>query len=367
MISSKNIPFYVQFALISIGIFAFVFTMHIGQQIILPLIYATMIALLLDPFVDYLARHKINRIVAITIAVTLLLFTVIIVIYFLSVRLAYFSESYPAFKIKLDETYNQIILWTSKYFNIRIYKINAWINETQNDAIKNMGSAISQTISTLNNTLIVLVLIPVYVSMILYYKKLLLEFVQQLFNSTQYLAVYEILVNSKKIIQTYLIGLLLEAAIVATMNSVGLLLLGIEYAVILGIIGAILNIIPYIGGVVGTLLPMAIAYITKDSSSSALFVLLLYLFIQFIDNNLIIPSLVASKVKINAMISVVVVLIGGAIWGIPGMFLSIPLTAILKVILDRTSSLKPWGFLLGNIEKSPRSKIQFINKHILKK
>ena len=367
MNSTQNIPFYAKFALISIAIFSFVYTMYIGQQIILPLIYATLLAILLNPFVEFLIKHKTNRIIAITIVVTLAISILLVILYFIVTRISLLSEGYPLLKEKFDQTTNEVIKWTSQLFNIRISKINTWINETQTEALSGIGGVIGQTISVINNSLIVLVLIPVYLSMILYYKKLILEFIRQLFSSVHHIAVFEVLVDSKKIIQKYLVGLFLEAVIVAILNSVGLMMLGIQYAIILGIIGALLNIIPYIGGVVATLLPMLVAYITKDSSTSAFLVFLLYLAIQFIDNNLIIPSIVASKVKINAIVSVVVVLIGGAIWGVPGMFLSIPLTAVMKVIFDRIDPLKPWGFLMGTTEEYPRSKLEFINKHILKK
>jgi len=89
-------------------------------------------------------------------------------------------------------------------------------------------------------------------------------------------------------------------------------------------------------------------------NSVGLLILGLYIFVQFIDNHYITPNVVASKVKINALVSVIVVLIGGALWGVPGMFLSIPLTAIMKVVFDHIDGLKPWGFLLGNIVPSPK-------------
>ena len=127
-----------------------------------------------------------------------------------------------------------------------------------------------------------------------------------------------------------------------------MLLLGIEYAVVIGIIGAFLNVIPYLGGIVAVALPMMVAFVTKESVSYVFLVLALYIFIQLIDNNYVMPKLVASRVRINALISIIVVLIGDAIWGIPGMFLSIPLTAIIKVVLDHIPSLKPFGFLLGD-------------------
>jgi predicted PurR-regulated permease PerM len=129
---------------------------------------------------------------------------------------------------------------------------------------------------------------------------------------------------------------------------VGLLILGIDYAVLIGVLGALLNLIPYIGGIIAVAMPMMIALVTKDSPWFALYVMAVYYFIQLVDNNYIVPKIVASKVKINALVSIVAVLAGGALWGVAGMFLSIPLLAIIKVICDFIEPLKPIGFLLGD-------------------
>jgi predicted PurR-regulated permease PerM len=108
-----------------------------------------------------------------------------------------------------------------------------------------------------------------------------------------------------------------------------------------------LNLIPYIGGIVAISLPMLMGLMT-DTPISALYVFLAYAFIQLLDNNFLVPKIVASKVKVNALISIIVVLIGGTLWGVAGMFLSIPLIAILKVIFDRIENLEPLGFLIGD-------------------
>jgi predicted PurR-regulated permease PerM len=134
----------------------------------------------------------------------------------------------------------------------------------------------------------------------------------------------------------------------ATLETATLLVLGIEYALLLGIIGALLNIIPYIGGLVAVALPMIVALVTKSSAWYAFYVLAAFYVIQLIDNNFIVPKIVASKVKINALFSIIVVFAGNALWGIPGMFLSIPLLAIVKLVCDNIEPLKPWGFLLGD-------------------
>ena len=146
----------------------------------------------------------------------------------------------------------------------------------------------------------------------------------------------------------YMVGLLLEAIVVAVMNSVALLILGVDYAILLGVIGALLNMLPYVGGIVAIALPLIIASVTKDGFTTQLGVLGAYMLIQFIDNNFLVPFLVSSRVKINAFFSIVIVLLGGALWGVAGMFLSIPFLAILKIIFDRLPEMKPWGKLLGD-------------------
>jgi predicted PurR-regulated permease PerM len=178
--------------------------------------------------------------------------------------------------------------------------------------------------------------------------------------------VSEVVTQSKTVIQRYLVGLVIEAAIVATLDATALLILGIDYAILLGIIGALLNVIPYIGGLVAVALPMMIAVATKSTAWYAIYVLAAYYFIQIIDNNYIVPKIVASKVKINALFSIIAVIAGNALWGIPGMFLSIPLLAIVKLIFDHIDSLKPWGFLLGDT-MPPLLKISPILKKIIRK
>ena len=106
--------------------------------------------------------------------------------------------------------------------------------------------------------------------------------------------------------------------------------------------------IPYLGGIVAVALPMMVALVTKDSPMYALYVMIAYYLIQLFDNNYIVPVIVASKVKINAIFSIIVVIAGNALWGIPGMFLSIPILAIVKLICDHIEPLKPWGYLLGD-------------------
>ncbi len=232
--------------------------------------------------------------------------------------------------------------------------------------MSNGPAMIGQTLGTVSGVLAVVLLLPVYMFTILYYKPLLLEFVAEMFAKKKHPLVAEVLTETKALIQSYLVGLLIELLLVAAMNSAGLLIIGVKYAILLGTIGAILNIIPYIGGIIAILLPVLMALAT-GKPSQAIWSCALYLFVQFIDNNIIVTKIVASKVKVNALISIVVVLIGGALWGVSGMFLSIPITALVKVVFDRIEPLKPFGFLLGDNQPDVTKVIfQFKKRKVVK-
>jgi predicted PurR-regulated permease PerM len=217
------------------------------------------------------------------------------------------------------------------------------------DSLITAGSAaIGKTIITVGGALVLLILIPVYIFLLLFYQPLIIEFIYRLSGLENREQVSQILSQIKILIQDYLVGLLIQAGVIAILYLTGLLILGIDYAILLAVSGAFLNMIPYIGAIIAAMLPMLMAVVTKPSPASALLVLGLYVFIQFIDNNILVPRIVASKVRLNALTSIIVVFSFGLLWGIPGMFLSIPLTAIIKVICDHIEPLKPLGFLLGD-------------------
>ena len=348
MNASLNLPLFAKASLMLIGIYVFVLMLSIGQGIIVPLIFGTIIAIVLHPIVNFFVRIKLNRVLAITI--TLLLSFALIAGFglFIISRLAQFGESWPMLVDKITDMINGTIHWIPGYFNISAHKVNTWIAETKTDLLNSSSLVIGQTILSAGSAMVAIFLIPVYVFLILFYQPLLLDFIHRIFGVERESKVSVIVTKTKTVVQRYLVGLFIETILVAILNSVGLLILGVDYAILIGVLGGLLNLIPYIGGLVAVALPMMIALATKESPWFALYVLGIYYFIQLVDNNYIVPKIVASKVKINALVSIIAVLAGGALWGVAGMFLSIPLTAIVKVICDSIDSLKPIGFLLGD-------------------
>lgn len=340
-------PFYAKAALLLIGLYFLISMLSIAQSILLPLIFSAIIAMLISPGVNYLEKKKVNRTVSIAIVLGISIMVVAAIVVLTVSQASRFGNALPQLTDKFQELTFDCVTWASGYFNISALSINTWIENAKNDFINSSKGALGNTIARMGELMIATFLIPVYTFMLLFYRPHLREFIHRLFSADNKNKVSEILTETKVIIQSYLVGLFAETGIVAVMNSVGLLLLGIDYAILLGIAGALLNVIPYIGGIAGVLIFMVVALVTKPPIY-VLYVFMLYVIIQFIDNNYIVPKIVGSKVKLNALVSIIAVILGAALWGIPGMFLSIPIIAIVKLILDRIEPLEPWGFLLAD-------------------
>ncbi len=347
MNSFVKFPFYAKVSLLLIGCYVLISMLSIGQGIIIPVIYSIIIAILISPVVHFLVKKKMNLGIAISLVllVVALIFSGIALL--LSSQTSTLIEAFPQLTDKFEELLQKGSKWFSSYFNLSRQETNTWLTDTKKELLAKSNTMIGDTLTRLGAVMATVFLVPVYIFMLLYYKTHLVEFIHKLFGAANNEQVTEILTETKTIIQSYLVGLFLEFVIIAILNATGLLLLGIDYAILLAITGALLNIIPYVGGLIAMLLFSIIALITK-SPIHVVYVLSLYTAIQFIDNNYIVPKIIGSKVKLNALISLVAVIAGAALWGVPGMFLSIPITAIFKLICDRIEPLKPLGFLFGD-------------------
>lgn len=340
----KKYPFYLKSTVVLFGLILFVYALFNLKSILIPLSFAILLAVLLNPLVNIFQKWRIPKVAAITAAILLALILITGVIYFISMEMGSFSDQLPLLKKKFGDLLSKGQQQISKDFNIPVAKQQQYIAE----AGTGIKPLIASTVGTVMGTLGMVFLLPVYTFLFLYYKILILNFLYESFAETNSKEVGTVLRQTKGAIQSYMFGLLLEALIVATLNSIALLLLGVNYAILLGLLGAILNILPFIGGIIAILLPLIIATVTKDGYNAQIGIIISYLVIQFIDNHFLVPYIVSSKVKINALISIVIVLLGNAVWGVPGMFLSIPFIGILKIIFDRLPELKPWGKLLGD-------------------
>jgi predicted PurR-regulated permease PerM len=340
----KQYPFYIKVTTILLGLVLLTYSLSNLRGILTPIAFSMIIAILLNPLVNRFKYKKIPHVISILLSMLIGICVISAILYFLSSQIIGFSENWPLLKEKFNGLLSELQHWLETDFGLAI--------QTQvkilKDAIDSSKGLPGQIFGTALDMLGVVLLIPIYVFLFLFYKNLILNFLYEVYAPEHSKQVAEVLTQTKMAIQSYMVGLLLEAVVVAIMNSTALLLLDIKYAILIGVMGALLNMVPYIGGLIAIALPVLIATMTKDGYTTQLGVIGAYLVIQFIDNNILVPRIVSSKVQINALFSIFVVLLGGALWGVAGMFLSVPFVAIVKIIFDRIDDLKPWGKLLGD-------------------
>jgi predicted PurR-regulated permease PerM len=330
-----------------IGIVTLFVILYITKGIIIPIIFSVIIAVVLHPVVIFFIRLRINRVIAISITLLIAIIVLSVLSTLLFSQISRFSESWPILIDKFTEGINETIVWASGYFDINPQKFHAWITETKINIVNTSMDSLGKTIVTVSGWFIVLFLVPVYIFVILLYQPLIIDFVHKLFNTSQHSHLNEMIKQSKNVIQSYLVGLFVEFIIILTLYLISFLLLGIEFAILLAVVGGLLNIIRYIGPFVAMLLFMAFALVTK-SPVYVFYVFIFHWIIQLLDNFYIVPKIVASRVKLNAFVSIIILIAGYELWGLSGMFLAIPLLAIVKLALDNIEPLKPWGFLLGD-------------------
>lgn len=340
-------PLYQRLSLVILGLAVLVAALWVTQALVVPLLFALLLAILLDRLVKLLCRRGLHRIVAITMAVTLAMLSLGALGYFVATQAAHFTEALPQLKEKVVDTGKDLEQWVRQSTNVKPKQIDDAMDKVKENSMEQGGQIVGRTLATVGTLFGFLFLLPVFTFLIIYYKDLFHNFLLKLFSKGDREQVEDALVQTKAVVQSFLIGRMFETLILVAMNWAGLMLIGVKYALLLATLGALMNLVPYIGMIVATVITVVVAFALQDLNA-ALWVLALYSVIQFIDNQLLTPLVVGARVELNAFFSIVVVIAGGMLWGIPGMFLSIPIAAILKVVFDRVPTLEPWGYLLGD-------------------
>ena len=321
---------------------------YLGQDILLPLFFSVLLSSLLLPVVSFLERKRMMKSIAIFITVAAAVLIGLATIYFLANQAAHFFGDFKEIKQQLASLFSKIQRWLSSTLNIGIRTQNQYIAETTGQMKESSPQLVGSTFLSLTQVLTYLGLVPIYTFLLLYYKPLIGKFITSLFPNGSKSSVLKIVTECQVISRSYLSGLFFDFVIVFALNTLGFVILGIKYAVFLALVAALLNLVPYVGMLIANVFCMAITLITSGSSADVLWVAAILAIVQLIDNNILIPWVVGRKVRINAITTIVAVLVGGAMCGVPGMFLAIPGVAVLKVVFDNVESLKPWGLIMGH-------------------
>ena len=349
MINFKELPFYIQFTVKLFMILLLGTLIIYAKTIVVPLAFSILLSILLLPVSNFLVQKlRFPKIPANLIVVLFALALIALIIYIFSHQVARFLNDVPSIKEHLEKHYETLQRWIQQKFHFSTSEQQQMIQKASGN-VKTTGTEfLGQTFFTITHTLFYVIMIAIYTFLILVYRQLIRRFLIAVFNNAHERQVSEVLNESKIIVQKYMVGLITEMGVIAILNSAVLLIIGVKYAIFLGIFSAILNIIPYLGIIMGMIFTVLVTLTTSSHLGDIFWIIISFELIHFVDANVLMPKIVGSKVKINALITILGVVIGGTMLGLPGIFLALPAIAILKIIFDRIDTLKPWGELFGD-------------------
>lgn len=318
------------------------------------------------PTATFLERRlKFKRSISSIFAVALMIAVIYAIIYFFGYQLSDLWNDWPQLVKQGNTAFHDLQHWVSKTFHINTRKQETYLSDGFEKALASSAKVIGSTLVTLSASLLFLAFTILFTFFILNYRRLLFKFLTTVFTEQHTTKVTEIVREIQSIIKKYVVGLFLQMLIVSTLTTIVLTFLGVKYAILLGVVAGVFNIIPYIGIFSAMLISALITFATAGPGS-AFAVLIAFVAIHAVDGNILMPLVVSSKVKINALIAFIAIVMGEMIWGIAGMFLCIPYLAMLKIIFEKVEGLNAWAILLGeeHEEKIRKRKTYRITKNI---
>jgi len=355
----RTAPFYLKLCCIGVLIYLACTFILVAQNILIPLAFAILLSIALLPVNNYLEKKHFPRSIAILLSLGLSIVVIAGVIYFLSTQIANFTTNIPEIKKNLQEHYGDLQQWISSKFNFTIGQQKQYLKSATSN-LKGSGY-LGQTVLSLTGEFVIIILIPVYTFLILFYRNNIQAFLVAVFPERHKTKVNQTLSQTRGMIENYLLGILIEMGIMAVLCWVGFLIIGIKFALFLAVLAAILNIIPYIGILIATIFTLLVTLGISRNMSDLLWIVVLFIVVHNIDTNILKTLILGSKVRINALFTVLGIVIGDALAGYSGMFLAVPVVATLKIIFDQVDELKPWGILLGG-EKVDEKKTKIQNR-----
>jgi predicted PurR-regulated permease PerM len=341
-------PFYERLSLVLVGLIALGYLVILGKEVLDPLIFGLLFSILLLPIATFLEKRlRLPRALSSLVSILLLLAFIGGIGYLIGSQISGLLGDWPKLRSQIDQSIYDLSGWVQHAFQIDATKQMTYVHDTTKKIMASGAGVVGETFGAVSSLMLFYVFILIFTFLILLYRKLLFHFIEWVFTEQYQAIVHDIVENIQSILRQYILGLLLEMFVVACLACTAFWIIGIKYAVLLGLIVALFNLIPYIGIFTALLLSALITFAT-GSVEKAAYVAACVLGIHAIDSNFLLPTIVGSKVKLNALITFLGIVAGEMIWGLSGMFLSIPIMAIFKIIFDRVESLKPWGYLLGS-------------------
>ena len=341
------LPFYVKLACVLISILLLGYLAKIGDTILIPMILGLLFSLLLIPLSNFLERKlRFPRTLAGILSVILFFGVLGYGLFLLASQLTLLKEDFPAFKQQIMDGVGNLQTWVSQQFGIQHKDQIDFINKTASKSVDSGTLFLGTALVSLSSMFILFVFTFLYTFFLLIYRGHIVKFLLFVNRIEDRPIVLDVVQQVQYVVKKYLIGLLIQMSLVSLLVFIVLSLIGVKYSLLLALITGVFNVLPYVG-IFSSMLIIAILTFATSSFTHVVLVIIALIIIHMIDSNFIVPKIVGSKVKVNSLFAMLSIIIGEMIWGISGMFLAIPILAIVKIVMDRIKELKPWGFLLG--------------------
>jgi predicted PurR-regulated permease PerM len=336
--------------------------LYFGKDLFVPLSLAVLISFIAYPICSWLEARRIGRLTAILICILILALLILAVLSLFTNQLFSFLKEWPLISQKLSTTLKQLSQFLVDTYGISSDQQSRWISQIANQSVSNFGSLLRAAILTSTFSAMLMILVPVYTVLILYYRRRWLSVLYSFFHEREREQITEVLSLSITAYYNFIKGMAVVYLIVGILNSAGLLLLGIPHAILFGFIASVLTFIPYVGIIIGSLLPITMAWITYDSIWYSVAVIAVFTFVQYLEANLIFPLAVSNRLHVNTLVVLVAIFLGGILWGVAGMILFVPFVAIGKLIADHNPKLKTLSLILGQEERKTSKEKAHENK-----
>jgi predicted PurR-regulated permease PerM len=331
--------------------------LYFGKPALVPVTFAILLAMLMAPLCRWFDSKGWSRGLSCFVCVLVVAIFISLIFLIVGLQISGLVENMDKMKEKAQEIWAATQQQIEQWFSVTPEKQEQVVDEQVEQMKKSSSGTAGKIIGGLTGTIGGIVIVLVFTFLLLYHKEKYQQFFLKLFATTERNNVKKTLEEITHVSQQYLKGRILSVLFLFILYAVALLTIGIENAIILSAIAAVLTIIPYVGSIAGGLLPFMAAAVTEDSIQPAVWVLVAIVIIQAIDNYFIEPNVIGGEVGLSAFATILAILVGGLVWGVAGMMLFIPLISIVKIICDHVDALKPWGYVLGDEGKSTSSKI----------
>lgn len=324
------------FILLVIGILV------ISRPFLVPFLYGLLIALVIYPVCKRLERKKVPRGLAILISISLIILLFFVIIFVLILQLNTLNKEIPQLIQAINEEMLKGQTWIVTNFGISIAEQNMIIIDYKKNMSGNITGILSGTAMGLFN----LVIIPVYAFLILFYRNVIVDFVISMTGEKYKEELPKILHDAIHTYYSYIKGMLIVYLIVGVLNSIGLFFLGVKYPLLFGMLTAFMTIVPYLGIIISSLLPISLSWMETKNIYVPLGIVGVFSFVQYLEAYFIFPYVVGKQLNINTFASIIIIIFGGLIWGVSGMLLFLPYAALFKLVSAKVEELKPFQILL---------------------